>query len=214
MNETLIQDIQTKKHIEIVVEQEKFLFSASLLYSYLLTLHKKVSFFYGEKVDYKFTFLPWIDKIKTTPTPSAELSIVVDFSAKELFEYLESLDIKINKKMATALCAELIYKSKNFLSDEVDGITFALLSKSIELGAEYKTCKDCLLLHKPLSYLRLKAKMLDSMVLKKDATIAEFVINDELLTQTGATVWMAHEIAQEAYALPYVKEIKIIKEYN
>ena len=54
----IFKKIDAAKHIEIIVEAEN-LFVGSALYSYILTLHKKVSLVCKEeRIDHKFSFLP------------------------------------------------------------------------------------------------------------------------------------------------------------
>ena len=206
----LIDSFKDVKHIELEVMSEEFLFATSLLYRYILTLHKKVTIVTKIEIDSKFLILPWLDKAKQINSNSANLVVKIDFSALTLYEYLKSLDIKINKKMATSVYAELIYKTDCFTFDNCDGSTFALASELVGFGAEHKTIKNSLVVFKPLSYLRLKALMLQGMILKDDAQVAQFFISDDILKKSGATYIMAKDIVKEAYSLEYVKRVELI----
>lgn len=55
--------------------------SASAMYTHLLRLHKKVSFFCATKdINQKLSFLPWFDKIRNSFPSSADLAISLDCS--------------------------------------------------------------------------------------------------------------------------------------
>lgn len=208
----LLEQIKDAKHIEIRVESSKNLSGASAFYTYILTLHKKVSLYVPqEKIEDKYSFLAWYDKIKSTPTPSADFTILFDFSASVLYNFLQVNNIKINKKMATALYAMFVEESDGFLKN-LDGTFFAICSQLIENGAEYKRVSYYLLQRGSLAQLRLKADMLLEMKLKNNASLAEFRLDDEILKRTGATLKMAQEIAKEAFSLQYVQTVHLI--YN
>ncbi|MGB3960802.1 MAG: phosphoesterase [Sulfurimonas sp.] len=208
MNE-IFKNIQNAKHIEIIVEAD-FMGSASALYTYILTLHKKVSMTCkAENIDKKFSFLPWFEKIKSSDTPSADLSIVCDFSAKSLFEVFQINEIKLNKKMATALYGALVYETQGFTKG-IDGTIFAMAEVLVACGAEHLLCTRALLQSTSLAFLRLQSVMLKSMLLQNSAKAAVFNICEDELKATGANKKDAYEIMQEAFKLEYVEMVVLL----
>jgi phosphoesterase RecJ-like protein len=112
--------------------------------------------------------------------------------------------------MATAVYAEIIYTTNCFLNNSCNGTIFALANELILLGANHQDIKNSLIVSKPLCYLRLKSIMLKDMLLKNNATLAQFFITQEILKTTGATLNMAKEITQEARQLKYIKNIELV----
>ncbi|MDD2790080.1 MAG: phosphoesterase [Sulfurimonas sp.] len=208
MNE-IFKNIQNAKHIEIIVQPD-FIGSASALYTYILTLHKKVSLVCKAKnIDKKFSFLPWFEKIKSSDTPSADLSIVCDFSAQSLYEAFDAHTVKLNKKMATALYGALIYETQGF-SKGVDGTIFAMAEVLLACGAEHELCVREILQNTSLAYVRLKALMLTKMLLQNSAKTALFIICDDDIQATGASLEDACEIMLEAFSLRYVEMVVLL----
>ncbi len=81
MNE-ILQRIEQAKHIVVISHvnpDADSLGSASALYTHILRLHKKVSWFCATKnINQKFLFLPWSENIKDSFTSSADLGISLD----------------------------------------------------------------------------------------------------------------------------------------
>ena len=81
----IIQRIDSAKHIVVMAHinpDADSLGSASAMYTYLLTLHKKVSFFCVSKnINPKLSFLPWTDKLRNSFPVSADLAIALDCGA-------------------------------------------------------------------------------------------------------------------------------------
>jgi len=205
-------NIEKFRHIELVVEQE-YLCVASALYSYILTKHKKVSLVcFDKNLKMEFSFLPWFDKIKSTPTPSADISLEIKLNFKEVFEYLKDNGIKINVKMATALYGALVYETDGFSSKKVDGIVFAYASELIGYKAEYKLAQSYIVERTTLSCIRLKAVLFKNMILKNDATQAVFSISEDELKSCGAILSDCYNIIQEAQKLPYIKDVLLLDE--
>jgi phosphoesterase RecJ-like protein len=81
MNDDIIDKIKRAKHITVIAHvnpDADSLGGASAIYSYALMQHKKVSFFCSTKVDNRFSFLPWFDKIRDTLASSTDLAICFD----------------------------------------------------------------------------------------------------------------------------------------
>ncbi len=74
--------IDAAKHIVVIAHinpDADSLSSASAMYTHLLRLHKKVSFFCVSKnIHNKLSFLPWFEKIRNTFPSSADLAISLD----------------------------------------------------------------------------------------------------------------------------------------
>ncbi|MEA2073804.1 MAG: hypothetical protein U9O86_09490 [Campylobacterota bacterium] len=205
-----IEEIDKVSHVLIVVDNNSFALG-SALYTYVLTLHKKVSLSSKETLESNLSFLPWFDKVRATSSTSADLVIELGCDVKLFFDSLKEQKIKINKKMATALYTALLMKYNNFKSDDSDGIVFAIASELIALGAEYKVCREYLQRKVPLSAIRLRATMYKSLLLKDDATKAELFICDEELKASGASINDAREVLEDILTLVNVKEVTLYK---
>jgi len=207
-----LKQIQSAKHIAVVVSSDELLPSGSVLYTYLLRLHKKVSFVYQTDIlDGRFSCLPWFDKLRDTSVPSADLTIELDESFFTLYEFFKSNDIAINKKMATALYASLLVKHDGFVGGDADGMVFAKASELMACGADYKLCNEFIIKRVTLARLRLKSLMLKNMVLKNGAKDAIFYLSDDDLKRSGATLRDAKEIIKEALCLEYVTKVILMK---
>ncbi len=206
----ILQDIQSASHIEIEVQEES-LALGSALYTYILTRHKKVSFVCKtKKIDLKYSFLPWIEKIRTTNYLSADLNLKLQSSFLELFKALKLLGIKINPKMATALYSALILETDNFTNSKTDGTFFAIASELIQSGAEHKKSVQYLIKRCKLSELRLKSIMFNKMILRDSSKIAEFKLSEDDFKATGTTVCDAQKIMREALGLEYVQSVVLL----
>ena len=78
----IIKRIDEAKHVVVIAHispDADSLGSASAMYTYLLTLHKKVSFFCASKdINTKLSFIPWFDKVRNSFVSSADLVISLD----------------------------------------------------------------------------------------------------------------------------------------
>lgn len=175
-----INEIQSAKHIVLVSKNSTFA-NASAVYSYLLTLHKKVSLYNPDMLAANLAFLPWFEKSRTTLASSADLVIKVSADSKELFEFFISQEIKINVKMATALYCGILQQYDFFKSQDCNGTIFAISSQLIALGADYQTCNEYMLHRVALSVIRLKAILFKGLLLKENASLAEVYMSDEEL---------------------------------
>jgi phosphoesterase RecJ-like protein len=81
-NLEIIDAIEKAKHVVVIAHinpDADSLGSASAVYTYMLRLHKKVSFFCASKnIDEKLKFLPWVEKIRDTLPSDADLAISLD----------------------------------------------------------------------------------------------------------------------------------------
>jgi bifunctional oligoribonuclease and PAP phosphatase NrnA len=201
----ILDGIDNAKHVMIVADA-KSLPSASALYTHVLRLHKKVSLVCETKnIDNKLSFLPWFEKIKSTKTSSVDFTIELDNGCVELFNLFKNNNIKLNKKMATALYAGLLQESDGFLNPNVNGTFFAMAEELIECGADNKTCSTFIMKRTTLCALRLKAMMLERMILLNSAKAAVFYICDDDLKSTGAAIEDCKQALKEALMLPYIE---------
>lgn len=225
MNE-ILKKIDSATHIVILSNNDfnaDSLGSASAFYTFLLQKHKKVSWVCKtQNTNYKVSFIPWVQDIKNSFPKSADLAIGFDIENRELldidielinfigntenlYHFFKENEIKINKKMATALYAGLLGSTDGFLSDELCGTTFATAKELIECGAEFKLCNKNIMKSVTLGALRLKAIMFKNMSLEHDAKIALFCVSDEDMRASGANAIEAEAVLKESLCLVHVE---------
>ncbi|MEA2098816.1 MAG: phosphoesterase [Campylobacterota bacterium] len=236
----IINKVDNSKHIVVVADASvDSISSASAFYTYLLTLHKKVSFFcISSEIDNRLSFIPWFEKIRYTFASSSDLVIGfgslkkeeigvecdyinIDIANKNFISLAESIynlfknnGIKMNKKIATSLYAGILDCSKGFLDDRVDGTFFAVVQELIDLGADTKVCNRYIMNHMSLAAFRLKAKMQIDMKLELDAKVALFVVSDNDLLSSGATENDCEKVILESLFLPTVNIALLLREHN
>ncbi len=129
-----------------------------------------------------------------------------------LYRFFKENGVKINKKMATALYIGLLEDSDGFLSQSMDGTTFATVQELISLGAEFKLCNKKIMRSTSLAALRLKAVMLKNMELEHSATVAFFSVSYEDMKQSGAVPEDAEGALEESLFLPYVQVALLLRQ--
>jgi phosphoesterase RecJ-like protein len=206
----MIHDIKNAKYIVIVTKSEQ-LPQASALYTYILTLHKKVSLVCEGNVNPEFMFLPWINKVKSIKPLSADLFIDLKISTQDLYRLFVSEEIKPNQKIATALYAGLLYETQSFTNQLVNGIIFKMAKELVEFGADINLCVKYIVKTTTLSMLRLKAIMFKNMILKKSSSLASFCVDDDDLKSSGTTLKECEFVMLEALNLTYVYSVELIK---
>jgi hypothetical protein len=205
----LIPNVEEKKHIVLFCDEDSFAV-ASVLYSYFLSRHKKVSMV-GD-VTKRFAFLPWYDALRSTKPASADICIDTrNMEVHKLFLFLKEGELRINKKMATALYCAYFLRYDHFTSADCDGMMFAAISEIISLGAAYKTVQKALLYTEPLKLFRLRAYLYANLQLTKNATKALVYCSDDILDKSGATLDDACAILGEFLAIAHVKEVCLLK---
>jgi len=205
-----LEKIASSKHIVLLANEETFA-NASALYSYVLTLHKKVSLVQKEAISFNSSFLPWFDKLKENVPSSADLIVEVDSDVLALYDFLKNQEIKINTKMATALYAGLLKRYKMFESDDVNGIVFALASELITLNADHKICLKYLKYNESLASFRLKAIIYKNIILIENAKVAVVAVCAEDFHSSGADMSTAFKIMNELLRLAHVQEVRLVK---
>ena len=197
------------KHITIVTTDASFA-NASALYTYILTLHKKVSIVSDEEINIKYSFLPWFDKVRKKQPVSSDLILIVDDDVKYMYSFLS--DFKINKKMSLSLYAALCIKYRFFTSDNCDGTEFALANELVVYGADIKLVKKNIYESLSLSYIRLKSFMYQNMILKNNATVANLYVDDDLFKSSGAIMKDAEAVMFEILRMSVVKKVFLIQD--
>jgi len=231
----ILQKIDEAKHIVVIssANSADSLGSASSFYTYLLKLHKKVSFFSPDKsIEQNLLFIPWTDKIRNSFPSSADLAISFNSLKKEEFileltcdlisintllkkefvstceflhDFYKNNSIIINKKMATALYSGILDYSDGFTSDKVTGTIFARAKELIECGADYNLCNKFIVNFTTLCAFRLKAYMYKNMQLHNDAKVALICVSDDEMKSSGAKQKDTHSVLRESLNLPTVE---------
>ena len=207
-----INKILEASHILITTDNSSFA-NANALYSYVLTLHKKVSMQYIENIDTNLSFLPWFEKARSSKAVSHEYTLNATADTKALFLFFKENNIKINPKMATSLYAGLLKRYDSFFSDDCDGTIFAISSELIALNAEYLLANQQMRKRVPLSYFRLKALLFKSMLLVESATVAELYVSELELQESGASMKDAYLLMKEPLNLVNVSKV-MLYEYD
>ncbi|MDF1876417.1 hypothetical protein JHD47_01125 [Sulfurimonas sp. SAG-AH-194-L11] len=205
-----IEKIKDAQHILIVTDRVSFA-NASVLYSCMLSLHKKVSLQNREALNTNLSFLPWFDKSRQNRPSTADYIIEVDTETLGLYAFLLENNFKINQKMATALYTGLLMRYDNFMSNQCDGKVFALVSELLKLNANKPLCHEYLLHRVPLGLMRLKERLLKSLLLKDDARLAVVSICDDDLRSTNTKMLDAFNIMREFLTIVHVEKVTLIK---
>ncbi len=100
------------------------------------------------------------------------------------------------------------------MKSDVNGTTYALASELIAKGADYKLCNKFIIKRVSLSTLRLKAILLQNMILINDSKAALFCISENDFISTGASLSEANVAMNEALYLPYVEMAILINSEN
>ena len=205
-----LQKIQEASHILIIVDNSSF-FNASALYSYILTLHKKVSLQTRVELPRQYSCVAWFEKVRPLAKSNADYSIEISSDTQYLYNFFVENKIKINQKMATSLYAGMLEEFHAFQSSKCDGTVFATVSQLIELKAEYKKCKEHLLYRESLSFVRLKSLLLGTLTLEEEASVALLFLSERQLQESGARLEDAYRLMHEALRVVHVKEVRLIK---
>lgn len=202
--------IEAAKHIVLRCDTASFA-NASALYSYILTKHKKVSLVCVTPLAKKFSFLPWFEKIREKVSASADYIVSVDSDVLSLYTSFENNNVKINKKMATALYGALLLRYDFFTSSECDGMVFATASQLIELNAAHRECVEYLQYSHSLAYFRLQSILYKNMLLCENAKVALLPISEKELQESGASMEDAYMIMNDVMKLAHVQEVRLIQ---
>jgi len=205
-----LKKIELAKHIVLICKEESFA-NANALYTYILTLHKKVSLVSDETFMSKYAFLPWHDKVRSHVPASSDMILEVSVDTLDLYAFFNENSVKINQKMATSLYAGLMMQYDCPKRSNCDSIVFTAFSELIKLGAEYKQCVKYLQNWQALSSLRLKGILYTNMSLCENATVAEVYVCDADLKRSGADMKEAKRIMSDFLSLAHVQEVRLLK---
>ncbi|MBA1437526.1 MAG: hypothetical protein FAF05_00825 [Epsilonproteobacteria bacterium] len=201
--------IKDAKHVAIIVNEQSIA-SGCALYSYLLTLHKKVSLVSKHEIRYKFFFLPWFTKLRATKPATADLVFDAPSDTLWLYEALKQEGVKFNEKIATSLYASfLIEDGSSFLQDIKK---LEAMGSLIESGAKTQEVIKHLHNSESLAYLRLQAQLYSSFVLLDNATTAKVVLNNEMLQKSGASLQDVQKAAHNLLTLVHVTKVQVVFE--
>lgn len=129
-----------------------------------------------------------------------------------LYDFFKANAVNINKKMATAIYAGLLDDSDAFLSERVDGTTFATIQELIKEGADFQLCNKNIIKSTSLASLRLKAVMFKNMELECSARVAVFCVSDEDMKSTGAVYKDCEGALEESLYLPHVEVAMLLRQ--
>jgi len=207
---TAFDDIKNAKHIVIQTDNLSFA-NANVLYSYVLTLHKKVSLVATEQIDEKFSFLSWFSHVRETVSKQADCTIEAKPDATELYFALKEEGVPVNQKMATALFGALLEFTQGFSNAKCTATAFGVAAELIELKADHLTCKEFLQRREPLSLFRLKSILYKKMLQSDNAQVVNMYISDEDLESSGASLKDAEKVMREVLKMVHVKEVRLCK---
>lgn len=162
MNE-ILKRIDEAKHIVVISHvnpDADSIGSASAVYTHLLRLHKKVSWFCATKnINPKLAFLPWFEKIRNSFASSADLAISLDCGdIKRLGTDLECDLINIDHHRSNSEFGEFNLIDKNSIS--TTKVLYDFLKKSkISINSKMATALYAGLLDDSNGFL---SEMLDS----------------------------------------------------
>lgn len=131
-----------------------------------------------------------------------------------LYDFFKANNAKINKKMATSIYAGILDDSDAFLSQSVDGTTFASVCELIELGADFQLCNKKVIKSVSLAALRLKSIMFKNMTLEQDARVALFCVSNEEMRASGAVAQDCESPLEESLYLPHVEVALLLREQS
>ena len=204
-----LKAIEESKNISIQTDNDSF-GDASALYTYILTLHKKVSLVTQEKeIDFVLSCLPWYDKVRKTTSNSSDLKIDLTKNTQPLYRLFKEKGSKINKKMATAFYASCLLRNDYFNRSELLD-----MSELISLGADNELCNLWLKKSLPLSLFRLKSLLFSSLILYDDAKIAILSVSEDDYKKTGATFKHAEIVMKEVLNIIHVQRVVLIESDN
>ncbi len=129
-----------------------------------------------------------------------------------LLRWLEEEGIRINPKMATALYAGLADDTVAFMSRRTDAAVFEAAAKLLRAGADVHAVHRSLFVRQPLSALRLKGLIFETMQLHLDGRVVVLRVSREMLKRSGAQPEDCESALHEAMGLPTVRVALLFRE--
>lgn len=122
-----------------------------------------------------------------------------------MYRFLQEMDFKIGKDVATALYASILDDSKYFTTDRVTARTFETVSTLIEIGIDPSKIAKLLKRREPLAGLRLRALAYNSLELSHNAQVAKITLSKKDFEQSGAEFNLYKDIIEDIISLSTVK---------
>jgi len=141
-------------------------------------------------------------------THFGDINIVNDKHASTssvVFDMLQSLEIEIDRDMATCIYAALAEDTNFFTTKNVDESVFTLSSKLTAMGANPAFIADKLKQRNSLAKVRLLALFVDTIELVNDGRIAIGEVNEEMFKKTGAVRYDTTELVDTLHDMSTVE---------
>ncbi len=129
-----------------------------------------------------------------------------------LYRWFSAEGIRLNPKMATALYAGLADDTDGFRSGRCDAAVFETAAALIRAGADSRSAAHALFVRRPLSALRLKGKMFETLELLCDGRLAVLEATRRMFEATGADAAACDDALNEAMGLPTVRAGVLLRE--
>ena len=107
-------------------------------------------------------------------------------TAEVLFEFFKYNNMKITKNIAQCLYVGIYDDSIAFTTPRTDASTFKAINELVQIGIDPSAIADNLLRRESLSKLRIMPKILDTLELHLEGTVATLYLDTDWLKQTGA----------------------------
>jgi phosphoesterase RecJ-like protein len=143
-------------------------------------------------------------------TMFADINIVNDkkaSNAEVLFEFLLDHNVKISKNMAICLYVGIYDDSNAFTTPRTDAKTFENINKLIKFGVDPSFVATNLLQRNSLARYRIMPKILNTLELHNEGTLATVYLKPIWLKQTGALVQECDDIVNMVLSIGIVKVV-------
>ena len=179
------------------------------LYSYIVSLQKKVTLFAKERIETRFACLPWYEKVRYVQPLSADEVVELELDTLAVFKMLEAELPRINEKMTTALYTSFLIELQQSSKLLQDGMKLAAMAQLTEYGAKADLCIGHLFKREPLAVFRLRALVFGNFVLTQNANVVHVEVTQQMLNKSGATLAELYQVAKELLRLVHVCRVKV-----
>ena len=129
-----------------------------------------------------------------------------------LHQWFAREGIKLNAKMATALYAGLADDTVAFMSRRTEASVFEAAATLARAGADIHAVNLALFLRQPLSALRLKGLIFETMQLRLDGKAVVLKVSRRMLKRSGAQPEDCESALHEVMGLPTVSVALLLRE--
>ena len=129
-----------------------------------------------------------------------------------LYQWFEHEGLRINSKMATALYAGLADDTVAFMSRRTEASVFETAASLARAGADIHAVNLALFVRKPLSALRLKGLIFETMQLRLNGRAVVLKVSRQMLKRSGAQPEDCESALHEAMGLPTVSVALLLRE--